>query len=401
MHRNQRRRHRIETFCLLTAILSAWIGIGMASAQMRSESAPGVSAPPASEELNAILETIREKHNLPALAGAIIQADGTVMLGAVGRRVADREAAVTIEDRWHLGSNTKAMTATLIGLLVEEGKLHWNATLADGFPELADRMHADWRAVTVEQLLSHHGGAPADLNADGLWLRLWQRRGTPEEQRRVLLEGVLTKPPAAEPGTKYIYSNAGYAIAGALAERVAGRPWEELMQARLFSPLGITTAGFGAPGDADQVDQPWGHRPSNDKHIPVPPGPFADNPPAIGPAGTVHMSLGDYAKFIALHLDSAAGAGGEARLLRRETFAKLHADAGDGYALGWGVTQRDWGGTVLSHAGSNTMWYCVARLAPEKGFAVVVATNLGGPVAEKSCNEAAETLIRKAIEKDK
>ena len=365
-----------------------------------TETQPASSSPAEKLSVTEMLESIREKYKLPALAGAIVRIGDTkqdepnVEVWATGLRADNHDVHVTPADLWHLGSNTKALTATLIALLVEEGALRWNTTLAEGFPDLVDRMHPDWRTVTVEQLLSHHGGAPADLNADGLWLRLWQRRGTPVEQRRELVEGVLIKPPAAPPGTKYIYSNAGYAIAGALAERVTGIPWEEMMQTRLFAPLRITTAGFGAPGDAAALDQPWGHRRLGETVAAVPPGPTADNPPAIGPAGTVHMSLGDYAKFVALHL---AGERGNAKLLRSEIFRKLQSDAGDGYALGWGVAQRDWGGHVLMHEGSNTMWYCVAWLAPEKGFAVIAATNQGGSDAARACDEVSSALIRQIL----
>src|SRR4029453_3966433 len=118
----------------------------------------------------------------------------------------------------------------------------------------------------MERLLPPPSGAPADLSADNLWGRLWNHKGTPTEQRMTLVEGVVRRPPVAAPGTKYIYANAGFAIAGAMAERITGQSWEVLMRARLFEPLGLTSAGFGAPGtpgtpgNAEKIDQPRGHR---------------------------------------------------------------------------------------------------------------------------------------------
>ncbi len=341
--------------------------------------------------LAELLEPIRHKHKLPALAGAIVQKGELTAIGVSGRRRLDRDTPATLDDRFHLGSNGKAMTATAIARLVEAGKLKWTTTIGDVFPERHDAMHADFRGVTIEMLLAHRSGAPADLDADGLWMRLVARKGTPTEQRLELLDGVVTKPPAYPPGTQALYTNAGYAIAGAMAERVTGTAWESLIQELVFSPLGITTAGFGAPGDAAALDQPWGHQAGWFSATPVPPGPRGDNPPAIAPAGTMHMTLRDYAKFIALHLTNGRSMPG---YLKPETFEKLHTVVGDDLALGWIVAQRPWGGTVLTHAGSNTFWYVIVWLAPEKDFAVIAATNQGGSAAQQACDDASVALLR-------
>ena len=107
------------------------------------------------------------------------------------------------------------------------------------------------------------------------------------------------------------------------------------MRKRLFQPLGMSTAGFGAMGTPGKVDQPWQHTEVDGKWTPVAPGPLSDNPPAIGPGGTVHMSLGDWAKYAIAHLQ---GARGESRLLKRETWRKLHTPLPPGdYAFGWGL----------------------------------------------------------------
>jgi CubicO group peptidase (beta-lactamase class C family) len=343
----------------------------------------------AQRDVSELLAPIREEHGVPALCGAIVDNGKVIALGADGVRRRGSEAKVTSGDLFHLGSCTKAMTATMIATLVEDGKLAWTTTAGEVFADRVAELHPSWRDVTLEQLLAHRGGAPADLFADGLWGRLGKREGTEREQRLQLVEGVLTKP-CGEVG-KFVYSNAGYALAGAMAEQVADAAWEELMRTRLFTPLGITSGGFGAPGTMDAVDQPRGHRQDGE---PVDPGPRADNPPAIGPAGTVHMTLPDWAKFVALHVEAERG---RPRLLSKETFAMLHAPAksgGSAYALGWGVTERPWaGGTALTHAGSNTMWHCVVWAAPKRGFAVLAATNQGGDAAAKACDQAASALI--------
>lgn len=386
---------------LLTAVLT--------TAHAARAAGPDAAAPLAAEtlasherDLGPVLAPIREKHHLPALAGLILEGDKVAAIGAVGVRSRSVKEPATTEDLWHLGSCTKAMTATLIGVLVEEGTLRWETTLAEGLPDLAAEMDPAYRTVTLRQLLTHRAGVPSELSADGLWARLAERKGTPVEQRETLAKGVLTRPPEHTPGGQFLYSNAGFALAGHVAEVKTGTAWEELMQEKVFRPLGITSAGFGAPGAPgmkEQPDQPWGHRSSG---TPVPPGPHADNPPAIGPGGTVHMTLRDWAKFVSLHVRGERGE--EGLLLRPETFKVLHAlpqrtdgkqgGAGSDYAMGWGRAERDWaGGRVLTHSGSNTMWYCVVWAAPEKNFAVLVATNTGQEGVSQACDEAVGALL--------
>jgi CubicO group peptidase (beta-lactamase class C family) len=342
--------------------------------------------------LEEVLEPIRAKHDLPALGGAIVTGERLTAIGAVGVRRLGSDAKVTRGDLWHLGSCTKAMTATLVARLVEKKKLSFDLTLAAAFPDLGRKIHEDYRPVTISLLLAHRGGTPADLRRGGLWARLWKREGTPTEQRTALVRGVLSSPPAVEPGTKHLYSNAGYAIAGAALERKTGRAFEALLREEVFEPLGMKGAGFGAPGRAGATDQPLGHRWSDGKAVPVPPGPGADNPPAIAPAGTVHASLADWARFVSVHLRGARGE--DTGFLDPATIRRLHTPAeGQGYAFGWGVGKRPWaGGRVLSHAGSNTRWYCVTWVAPERNFAVLVTANRGD--AAKAVDEAAGALIR-------
>lgn len=358
-------------------------------------------APAGPASLDALLEPIRRANGLPALAAAVVRGGETVAVGAVGVRKAGSFERVTTDDKWHIGSCTKSMTAALAAMLVEDGAMRWDTTLAEMFPDLESQMQLGWRDVTLEQVLAHRGGAPHELNEQGLWDRLWQRADRPpREQRRYLRRDLLTKhEPVSPPGTKTVYSNAGYALVGHAIEEILDRPWEDLLRDRLFVPLGMTGAGFGAPASVGAVDQPWGHKAGDDGAFePVAPGLHADNPAAIGPGGTVHCRLADLAQYAAWHL---AGARGErarhaSPLLHPETFERLHAPlaADSEYALGWVATERPWGGgTVLTHAGSNTMFYAVIWIAPNKDFAVVVCTNAGGPVAEKATDTTAATLI--------
>ena len=184
--------------------------------------APGASAVgPAvvgTQDLGTLLETIRADTKVPALGAIVLRGDQIVAAGVAGVRESGRPERVTIGDQFHLGSDTKAMTATLIARLVEKGKLHWDMTIGEVFGPTVSPLDPAWRAVTLTQLLHHRAGAPADLSAGGLWGRLWKQRGTPAEQRMELVRGVLARPPVNAPGSQFLYSNDGYALAGAMAK---------------------------------------------------------------------------------------------------------------------------------------------------------------------------------------
>ena len=373
--------------------LAAVLALALLAGPTGGARSDAADAPPARakapRDLAGLLRPIRTAAGVPAMGGAIVRGGAVVALGVDGVRKRGAPAAVTTDDRWHLGSCTKAMTATLCAVLVEERRLAWDDEVAAALAPVVAKPNAGWKGATLERLLQHRAGLPTSLDAHGLWATLWAHRGPPRDARKVLASGLLPYPPSHPPGTAFEYANGGYALTGAMAEQATGTAFEELIDARLFRPLGMTSAGFGAPGDAAALDQPWGHTGDG---TPVAPGPAGDNPPAITPAGRVHATLADWAKFVALHV---AGARGKAPLLPAAAFTRLHTPpAGGDYALGWVVTERPWaGGRVLTHTGSNTMWFCVAWLAPARDFAVLATCNQGGDGAAAACDRVAAALI--------
>ena len=142
-------------------------------------------------DVHRILDSIRVAYDLPALGAAIITPDSTIAIDVVGiRRVGDTTRA-TVNDRFHLGSDTKAMTAGLLGLLVDQGKLHWTSTLGTLFPELLNDMRPEYRTLTVRELLSQQSGLVPNP-------RIEFHDGTPRRQREAFVKWVLQQPPAIE-----------------------------------------------------------------------------------------------------------------------------------------------------------------------------------------------------------
>jgi CubicO group peptidase (beta-lactamase class C family) len=185
----------------------------------------------------------------------------------------------------------------------------------------------------------------------------------------------------------------------------------------VFKPLGIEHAGFGAPGApsttgkdssaAAPITEPWGHQSTG---LPVSPGPLADNPPCLGPAGRVHLTLADWARYATLHLSAGQPDDRDLReagikpLLPVATLRKLHTPfggpidaSGVKYAMGWGVRELPKsGGIELTHAGSNTFWYAVIAIRLSENRAILIATNQGGDQAAQASGEVKAALLKRA-----
>jgi len=363
--------------------------------------APGFSAEkPKVIDLGPDLAAVREKYDFPALAAAVIVEGKLHAAGVVGVRKYGSDVKAEPNDPFHLGSCTKAMTGTLVGLLVQQGKLKWETPLVEYFPDLKDKMHPDYRKVTLVHLLSHRAGVPPMTNGfapvGGLQLLVIRATESPSAQRKRVAEIVLTQPPVNKPGEKMEYSNAGISIAGAIVDRVMGEDYEAVLRRMLFEPLGMKTAGFGPMGTPGQIDAPWQHRKDGDRIVPIAPLPLNDNPLFITPAGRVHCSIGDWARYIQCVLKAMRG---EEGLLPPGQVRQLQeAPFGGNYALGWGIAARDWaGGKVLQHAGSNGGNFCVVWVAPLKNFAVLAATNRGGDGAPEGLDQVCSEMIKKFL----
>jgi CubicO group peptidase (beta-lactamase class C family) len=248
-----------------------------------------VEETPAAIDVSPQLAELVTKHNVPALAAVLIEGGVIRVEGVAGVRANGSDAKATLDDQWHLGSCTKAMTATLAALMVDRQQLSWDTPLFEAFPKLAEEADAGWGKATLGMFVTNTSGTPGGLDRDGLWGRLWNTNEPPAEARRMLIAGVTKFPPVAEPGTKFEYANGGFAIAGAMMERMAGLPYEELLRRELFEPLGITSAGFAAPGVPGVTAQPMGHTKEGKAH-------------ASG-----RQSDGDCARGLFAHVDSRLG----------------------------------------------------------------------------------------------
>ena len=320
-----------------------------------------------SADLAAILAEVRKARYFPGAVAMVSRRGVPLASAAIGVRRDGGNEAVTLDDRFHVGSVTKPMNATMIATLVDEGVLRWEDTLPDLFPDWP--IHRDLRRVTLAQLLSHRAGF-ATFGEDADFDQAPKLFGDERAQRTQFAQWLLARKPEVEPGTKFHYSNAGIAVAAAAAERAANKPWEQLMRERVFTPLGMKSAGFGWPA-YDDPHQPWGHRLDGTKLYPHDPrGPYQIGA-VIQPAGNVHVSVKDLMLFLDDHARGLAGKGG---LLKSSTYARMHALEPEGSALGWGVRKRD-GFTTSSHSGSAETFYAIVMLSHEDGLEIAILCN--------------------------
>lgn len=335
--------------------------------------------------IKLLLKRILAKHNLPALSAAIVTSEGMKKAAVAGVRKSHTNVEATINDLWHLGSDTKAMTASLMAMLVEEGKLQWTDTLASVMPEIRELKTSRLGKVMVKQLLHHSAGLKKNA-VD--WWAFAKKGDSVKEQRLAVLREAARTPLSKD---QFLYSNVGYVLAGCVIEQLSGMDWEQMMRERLFKRLNMTSAGFGGVGTPGKIDQPWPHEANG---TPMPQnGPLTDNAQVMGPAATVHASLNDWAMFITDHLK---GARGEPALLKTESYKALHTPEPLNYAKGWSIVPRPWAsGTVLTHTGDNTMNHCTVWIAPAKGFAILVCTNRSAQ--EKAVDEVTSLLIQECL----
>ncbi|GMU91014.1 MAG: hypothetical protein AMXMBFR4_00720 [Candidatus Hydrogenedentota bacterium] len=359
--------------------------------EQREETHNSISIEEADAVIEELIPRLREEKKLVGLA-AMVMVDGQVIASAVdGERKKGSGVRLEIGDRWHLGSITKSITATMIARLIEAGRMQWSTTIGECFPDAT--IHEDWKPVTIRHLLTHTAGAPANFS----FLTPRNRPPRGPERTRARQDAalkVLARKPAYPSGEKMVYSNAGYTIAGAMVEKTTGETWEDLVQREVFAPLELQSAGFGPPKSPNKTfEQPRGH--SSILGWKVAAGDEDDNTPIIGPAGIVHMTLSDLCTYATEHL---RGEHGEGKLLSSETYKFLHTPDLDNYACGWVLYGPT--GTIPHayywHNGSNTMWYALVAIIPEKKMAVAVTSNDGDIVkAEAAAWEVVTTSARR------
>ena len=313
---------------------------------------------------------------VPGLAVAVVKDGEVVFSKGYGVRELGKPAVVDAHTLFAVGSTTKAMTAALIGMLVDEKKLSWDDPVAKHLPwfQLSDPYLT--REITVRDLLTHRAGLG---NADYLWY------GQATEPREILRR-VRLLPPAYSLRSSFIYQNVMYAAAGAVIEAVTNQTWRDVIRTRLFEPLGMSETIATAATLAQQPNVAMPHDFIQEKLRTI----ENASVDGVAPAGSVWSSVHDMAKWTALLLNS--GKVGDRVLLKPETVeelfkpqtlvtkdgfyptARLTTPKWTTYGLGW--FQQDYRGRALDfHTGSIDGMVAIHGLLRDSRLGVLVLAN--------------------------
>lgn len=321
------------------------------------------------------LATGQVEGRAPSVVAAVVR-DGhpvwTQGWGTVDGRTPDADT------QYRIGSITKTFTAVLVLRLRDEGRLALTDPLDEHLPGTAAGR------ATIGALLAHTAGLASE--ARGPW---WER--TPGELRPDLADVLGSEPQIRPAGRRHHYSNPGYALLGAVVERIRGRAWGEVLRGEVLEPLGMTRTTLRpvAPHAAGWAVHPWA-----DVLLPEP----AVDTGLMAPAGQLWSTAADLAKLAAFLIE------GDERVLHPDTVAEMRAPAsppeapGDesGCGLGMQLLRRD-GRTLVGHTGSLPGFLATVWVSPEDALGAVV---MGNTTAGLAVSTIAADLLRTVAERE-
>ncbi len=324
-------------------------------------------------ELENQMTTVLNDFNLAGAGIAVVHGGKTVYAKGFGKRDIAGDKPMTPDSLFCIGSTTKAMTATVMGMLVDEGKLEWDAPVRIYLPWFTLSDPDISRRITVRDLITHRSGLPRH---DALWYNNQQ------DDRESIIRRLAHVEFSADLRQKFQYNNLMYLTAGYLAGHVSECTWEELVATRLFKPLGMVRSNFDVEISAEDPDHAEPYREYDDEilhHIPFRPITLT------GPAGSVNSSVNEMARWIAFNLGDGCVNG--KRIINTSTLSEIHAPQMPlkaplghpeiteyAYGMGWMLgTYR--GHRYVEHGGGIDGFITSVMLFPDDDLGLAAFTN--------------------------
>jgi len=310
-----------------------------------------------------LADSIRIKHKIPELAYAVVSADTIFEMQVLGVQRINTAFRAGPDDKFHIGSNTKAITSFIAALLVQQGQVDWNTKFLALFPELRKESRKAYQNITLQDLLTFRGKLPGYTYTFDRPTRD-QITGDNAAQRLQLARYFLAqKPMRVENGLTP--SNVDYILAGLMLEKVSKKPFRELVTD--FGKAQGIAFGFDYPNLSDTL-QPWGH------DMDLTPLPPFDNYKLnwLLSAGNLNVSLADYIRFIQLQL---RGLKEQSKILSPQTFEQLLYGLPT-FSFGWfNKLDTTTGHHVAYNEGNAGAFITQVQIIRETGRAFIIFTN--------------------------
>ena len=342
----------------------------------RAQTAPPVTAPLDVAAVDAVVARTLKGFDVPGIAVAVVKDGQVVMAKGYGVSSLATKAPMDANTLVGIASNTKAFTTAALGLLVDEGKLHWDDKVTDYIPEF--KMYDPYVTAefTVRDLLCHRSGL--GLGAGDLMMFPDSADFTITD----VIHNLRYFKPVSSFRSKYDYDNNLYIVAGEVVARIAGQSWADFVETRLLKPLGMSRTATGYARLPDPTNVIDAHGPVEGRVQVI----QRDRNTLIGPAGGMYSSVNDLSKWALMLL---GGPGAPAPLLKPATQWELwspqtirpvpptptpyntHFSA---YGLGWFLNDA-LGYKVVSHTGGEIGMVTKVTLVPELHLGIIVLTN--------------------------
>lgn len=341
-------------------------------------------------DFDAALEKAVADWNVPGMGVAVVARGEVVYARGFGFRDVEGQKPMTADSLFAIGSTTKAMTATLLGMLVDEGKLQWDEPLVRYLPEFRLADAAITARVTPRDLLTHRTGLPRH---DMVWYN--NQTATREEIIARMAHLELT----ADLRETWQYNNLAFLTAGYLGGKLAGTTWEEAMRTRLLAPLGMERTVFSVKDMERDGDHALPYDRKDGKLVRIP----YRNIDLAGPAGSVDSSVNEMARWLLFNLKG--GKVGDRQLIQATTLGEIQAPqmvlppagpeaqiAQRAYGMGWGVSVYR-GHRMVEHGGGIDGFTTSVSFFPDDGIGIVAFTNRGSALPNLAAREIADQLL--------
>ena len=338
-----------------------------------------------------IMEKAMNDFNLPGLAMAVVAGGEVVFAEGVGFRNIEDQLPMTADTLFAIGSTTKAMTATVLGILVDEGKIDWDTPLNRYLPSfrLSDPLAS--LQITTRDILTHRSGLPRH---DFVWYNNNQTTRAELVSRLPHLEMTESL------RSKYQYNNLMYLTAGHLTEQMMKAEWEECITQKLFQPLEMKRTNLSTSNSQEDPNHALPYQENDEGELELIPFRNID---LIGPAGSVNSSVREMTHWLRLNL--AKGEFQGRRLIEQPTINTIHSPqmptgtvpshpeiSTSVYAMGWGRdTYR--GHQRLGHLGGIDGFITSVMFFPDDDLGIVAFANRGSGIALQLSQEAADCVL--------